>query len=451
MTKLDQLLRAVDDARDEIVDLLQSLVRLPTVNTGPRPDTGNELAACDLLGKKLQTEKIPFAVHQSAPGRGNLIAHLGPSGGKRLLLMSHTDVVPVEDESLWEHPPFSGTVDRGRVYGRGADDDKADVAAYCMAMVILQRSGTPLSNELVWLAAADEESGGGWGAGWLAERYPQRLVADAAVNEGAGVPVHTPAGLLYPIALGEKGRLEARISSHGRSGHASVPWQSDNPIPVVAEALQRISAYEPEIDVSHPYFREVLAALGIRQAPTAENIDRIADGLPDKALAAFLKAASRMTVTPTGLKAGIKSNSIPDRAQVVCDVRTLPGQDDGFVRSELEHVLQGLAVQLEVDYTAVPNASPADSPFLNTIRTALARVLGRDDFKLVPSLTVGFTDSRFVRPLGTDVYGFAPHHPDADPLRQGVHGNNEFMEIDSLLLRTRHAVSLAYLMLAGED
>jgi acetylornithine deacetylase/succinyl-diaminopimelate desuccinylase-like protein len=318
-------------------------------------------------------------------------------------------------------------------------------------MVILQRSGTPLSHELVWLAAADEESGGGWGAGWLAERYPQRLVADAAVNEGAGVPVHTPAGLLYPIALGEKGRLEARISSHGRSGHASVPWQSDNPIPVVAEALQRISAYEPEIDVSHPYFREVLAALGIRQAPTAENIDRIADGLPDKALASFLKAASRMTVTPTGLKAGIKSNSIPDRAQIVCDVRTLPGQDDGFVRSELEHVLQGLAVQLEVDYTAVSNASPADSPFLNTIRTALARALGRDDFKLVPSLTVGFTDSRFVRPLGTDVYGFAPHHPDADPLRQGVHGNNEFMEIDSLLLRTRHAVLLASLMLAGED
>src|SRR5919202_1502598 len=212
MTNLDQLLRAIDDARDEIVDLLQSLVRLPTVNTGPRPDTGNELAACDLLGKKLQTEKIPFAVHQSAPGRGNLIAHLGPSGGKRLLLMSHTDVVPVEDETLWEHPPFSGTIDRGRIYGRGADDDKADVVAHAMALVLLKRAGARLGGELIYLAAADEESGGRWGAGWVADNHPDKVRADFAINEGGGNPIHTPRGLIYPICTGEKGRLEARIT-----------------------------------------------------------------------------------------------------------------------------------------------------------------------------------------------------------------------------------------------
>src|SRR5919202_5552035 len=203
MTELDQLLRAVDDARDEIVDLLQSLVRLPTVNTGPRPDTGNELAACDLLGKKLQTEKIPFVVHESAPGRGNLIAHLGPGGGKRLLLMSHTDVVPVEDESLWEHPPFSGAVDRGRIYGRGADDDKADVVAQCMSLVLLQRLGIRVGGQLMFLAAADEESGGRWGAGWLAEHHADRLRCDVAINEGGGAPIRTPDhGLLYPYCTG---------------------------------------------------------------------------------------------------------------------------------------------------------------------------------------------------------------------------------------------------------
>ena len=96
---------------------------------------------------------------------------MGQAGGKRLLCMSHTDVVPVEDETLWEHPPFSGTIDRGRVYGRGADDDKADVVAYCMAMVLLRRAGVELQGELVWLAAADEESGGRWGAGWVADHF----------------------------------------------------------------------------------------------------------------------------------------------------------------------------------------------------------------------------------------------------------------------------------------
>ena len=59
------------------------------------------------------------------------------------------------------------------------------------------------------------------------------------------------------------------------------------------------------------------------------------------------------------------------------------------------------------------------------------------------AMTVGFTDSRFVRPLGTDVYGFSPHHPSAEPMRTGVHGNNEFMEVDSLLLRTKFALALA--------
>jgi acetylornithine deacetylase/succinyl-diaminopimelate desuccinylase-like protein len=448
MPDLTSLLTSVDAAHDEIVALLQDLVRIPTVNRGSRPDTGNETLACDLLGPRLEAAGIQFEVHESAPGRGNLIARLGPAGGQRLLFMSHTDVVPVEDESLWEHPPFSGTIDRGRVYGRGADDDKADVVAHCMALVLLQRAGVRLGGELVYLAAADEESGGKWGAGWVAEHFPDKVRADVAVNEGGGSPIHSPQGLLYPVCLGEKGRLEARITRQGRSGHASVPWRADNPVPVLAEAIQRIVAYEPEIDVSNPFFRQVLAALGVKQTPTAENIDRIADGLQERAaLGSTLKAASRLTITPTMLEAGVKSNSIPDRASLTCDVRALPGQDDEFVRSELGHILRGLDVAVDVNYTAVSNASPGDSPFVDVLRQALGMALGSDEFSLLSSLTVGFTDSRFLRPLGTQVYGFSPHHPSAESTRAGVHGNNEFMEIDSLILRTKYAVALACLTL----
>src|SRR5678815_4875952 len=145
MPDLNTLLASVDAARDEIVAFLQDLVRVPTVNTGARPDTGHETLACDLLRPKLEAAGIPYEVHESAPERGNLIARLGPTNGQRLLFMSHTDVVPVEDESLWEHPPFSGTLDRGRVYGRGADDDKGDVVAQCMALVLLQRAGVRLN------------------------------------------------------------------------------------------------------------------------------------------------------------------------------------------------------------------------------------------------------------------------------------------------------------------
>src|SRR5216683_7540440 len=154
MPDLSALLASVDDAHDEIVTLLQDLVRIPTINTGSRPDTGGETRACELLRPKLDQAGIAHEVHESAPGRGNLIARLGPAGGRRLLFMSHTDVVPVEDESLWEHRPFSGTIDRDRVYGRGADDDKADVVAHVMALILLQRAGVSLGGELVCLAAA---------------------------------------------------------------------------------------------------------------------------------------------------------------------------------------------------------------------------------------------------------------------------------------------------------
>jgi acetylornithine deacetylase/succinyl-diaminopimelate desuccinylase-like protein len=156
-----------------------------------------------------------------------------------------------------------------------------------------------------------------------------------------------------------------------------------------------------------------------------------------------------MTMTPTMLAAGVKSNSIPDRASLVCDVRGLPGQDDAFVRAELDHLLEGLDVNVEVAYTAVSNASPSDTPFVGRINAALAAALGEHPFRMIPSLTVGFTDSRFLRPLGTPVYGFSPHHPSAEPMRTGVHGNNEFMEVESLLLRTKFALALTMLTVGG--
>src|SRR6476660_4063418 len=294
MPTVQELLASVDAARDEIVRLHQDLVRIPTLNYGSRADTGNETPACELLRDKLKEAGIGSDIYESAPTRGNLIARLpGPADGKRLLLMSHTDVVPVEDESLWEHPPFSGTIDKGRIYGRGADDDKADVVAQAMALLILKRAGARLKGDLIYLAAADEESGGRWGAGWVADHLADQVRADFAVNEGGGVPVHAPRGLVYPICTGEKGRLEVTITKQGRSGHASRPWAADNPVGTIAEAVRRLLAYDPEIDVSHPFFRGILAALDVPHTPNAENIDRLAESLEGyRSLGHTLKAAS---------------------------------------------------------------------------------------------------------------------------------------------------------------
>ena len=259
MPTVHELLASVDAARDEIVRLHQDLVRIPTVNYGSRPDTGNETPACELIRDKLKEAGIGSDIYESAPTRGNLIArHPGPAGGKRLLLMSHADVVPVEDESLWEHPPFSGH-DRqgpgvrarrrrrqGRRHGARHGDDPAAARR------------RPAGGELIYMVNADEESGGRWGAGWVADNHPGEGRVRLLHQRGRRRADPHAEGLIFPICTGEKGRLEAKITKMGRSGHASRPWATPNPVPTLAQVIDKIAAYEPEIDASHPFFREVL-------------------------------------------------------------------------------------------------------------------------------------------------------------------------------------------------
>ena len=105
------------------------------------------------------------------------------------MFMSHLDVVPVEEEEKWRFPPFSATVADGRVFGRGASDCKALLACQLIALRILKRNGVQLKDSLILASCADEEHGGRYGFGWMAENHPEKLAAPLAVNEGGGVPI----------------------------------------------------------------------------------------------------------------------------------------------------------------------------------------------------------------------------------------------------------------------
>lgn len=448
MIALEELLRQVEAAEEELVELERALVRFPTVNTGRMP-TGNETPLAEFLAGKLEEEAIPAEVVEPAPGRGSLIARLvGSKGSPRLLYMAHTDVVPVEDESAWRYPPFEATVAEARIWGRGASDCKALVTCETMATILLKRAGVPLQGDLVLTAGADEETGGRYGYGWLAQNMPAAIRADFAINEGGGLPLRTDQGLLFLFPHGEKGRLEVDITLRGRSFHAASPWRAVNPNFAVAEALRRIQRYEPERDVSSPIFGH-LGLFGIQEEVTVENVDTIADqllGEQNEAIASKLRGLSRMTLTPTMVSGGVKSNQIPNRCRLICDVRTLPHQDEEYVRREVEKVLEGMeAVEgITVDYTAVPSTSPYDTPFAGHVKRATEVALSREDLVWVPCITTGFTDSRLVRPLDTIVYNFSPSHPDADPDKAGAHCVDESVDIASLVTRTKMLVALAW-------
>lgn len=450
MSKLQELFTQVDSSLDDIIALERNLVRIPSVNTGFMP-TGDETPVCELARDFLAEDGIASEILESAPNRGNLIARMeGRSGSAGLMFMSHTDVVPVEDETKWRFPPFSATIHDGRIFGRGASDCKGLLTCQLMATRLLKRSGIELEDGLILAAGADEEHGGRYGFGWLADNHPDKLAAPFAVNEGGGTPVQAAGALTYILGVGEKGRLQVEIDVKGASSHASVPWQGTNALYRLSRALNSIEGYDAERDTSTAIF-DHLSTFAIEDKPSPANVDAIiADIEADNPrFASMLRALSRMTLTPTMVRGGIKSNSVPESIRLTCDVRTLPHQDDEYVRRQLDEVLADVpGVSYEIDYMARPNSSPFESPLATSLRRVTAQALERDNIQWVPAISNGFTDSRFTRPLGTVTYGFNGSHPDDDPMLNFTHGTNESIGIKSLVSGTKIMLGLAWDMLA---
>lgn len=445
MNQIAALFDTVDNCRDELIALHQDLVRIPSINTGVMP-TGNEIEACRYLEQRFSAEGIEYDILESAPTRGNFLAYLGSAPSPSLLLMAHLDVVPAGDESKWTYPPFAAEIADGKIYGRGSDDAKALVSSNAMACFILKRANLPINGRLIFMASADEESGGGYGAKWLAENAADKVRADYAVNEGGGNPVWTEEGPAYFLAVGEKGRSEVTITIQGKAVHAAQPWLGYNAIAAIGEVLDRIRQYTPELSTSLDYFSHVARLFRLGEEISPDNVDKIADSLSQshRDLSSTLRALSRMTLTPTMISGGTKSNSLPDKCEIVCDVRTLPDQDEVYVENIFKRIIDGIeGADLKIVHTAHSGKSPAESEFITNIKKATSLAAGRDDILWLPGITRGFTDSRFIRPLGTDVYGFSPLTFDSDPVRR-IHGIDESIEIDNLILRTKMNIALAY-------
>ena len=151
-----------------------------------------------------------------------------------------------------------------------------------------------------------------------------------------------------------------------------------------------------------------------------------------------------MTITPTMVSSGLKSNSIPESGELICDIRALPSQDAEDVRRELTDILSGIeGCDVDLSTTAISNTSPIDKTLLSTMETATDAALGVKT-QIIPSLTVGFTDSRLIRALGVVVYNFAPTLPESDPEKSRIHGSDESISIDDLVFRTKVMLALAY-------
>lgn len=402
---------------------LQQYLRIDTSNP-----PGHEGRGVALLAGILQKEGIPSRVLTSPRGRANLYARLSSprSGGRAVLLLHHVDVVPAGPG--WTVPPFAGQVRDGYLWGRGALDDKSlgivQLAAFIELKRELKRRRDVLERDLVLLAVADEESGGGEGTAWLLARHPELFRGvEGVIGEGGRSQVNSAGRLLWwGVEVAQKRPLWLEVSTAGRGGHGS-GLNPDSANHQLIQGLARLLAPPPRWRVSPPV-RAFYKALAPHQNEhwrrVFSNIDAV---ITEKGPKEFLMPGMANlfidSVQATVLRGGDRINVIPERAWARLDIRLLPETDSAAFLTEVKRRLgPGFTVKVLV---SSPPAAP--SPASGRLYGALVSGLG-GEAPVVPAFISGFTDSRFFRERGIPAYGVSPFKLGAADSR-GIHGPDE--------------------------
>jgi acetylornithine deacetylase/succinyl-diaminopimelate desuccinylase-like protein len=423
----------------EVVDLIQRMIRNECVNDGSA-ESGHEQRSVDLLRSELEGSGVDFEVYEPSPGRASLVGRIEGSdpSAPSMCWLGHTDVVPANPDT-WSRDPFGGELVDGEVWGRGAVDMLNITASMAVAFDRLARSGFRPKGTLVLAAVADEEALGSHGAGWLAEHETDAVKCDYLITESGGIPLEGPAGRRLPVMVGEKGSCWCRLRIHGEAGHASQPLRTDNALVTAAAVVGRLANFRPTAQI-HGAWRRFIEGMGWpaeieRQLLDPKGIEELLEFMPDLGMARQAHACTHLTMAPTILHGGTKINVIPDRVELEVDIRTLPGQSEAEVRSLVaEAIGPDLWPKVEILFMIDDPAtsSPVDTPLWG----AMEKVSGRfhPGAPLVPFFSVGATDARFFRRLGTTAYGYGMFSEKLSFEQFAImfHGDDERVDVESL-------------------
>jgi acetylornithine deacetylase/succinyl-diaminopimelate desuccinylase-like protein len=402
--------------RDEVTRLLQELIRLDTVNP-----PGNETRAAEHLRGYLEASGVACELYGRVPERQSLVARIpGTGDGPSLCFLSHTDTV-LADPAEWQRDPWSGDLVDGEVWGRGALDMKGQVAASAVAIASLARDGFRPAGDLLFVAAADEEVGEGWGLQWLCEAHPDAVRCDYAVNEGGGDRLELGGRVLYLCSTAEKMTAPFRLRVRGRSGHASMPGIADNALVKAARIVERLGSYAPEPRIE-PEVRAFLDAAGVGDLAHAAPL--VAD---------LVEPLLGLTLAPTMVHASDKRNVIPALCDVVVDCRLPPGETPRSVEPTLRALVGG-EVELEWLEAQGGTRSPLATPLWDAVASFVTEV--EPGARPAPIIVPGFTDSHWLRDaFGTVAYGFFPARElSAELAARLIHSADERVPVGDLEL-----------------
>ena len=364
----------IDEAADEAVTLTSDLIRIDTTNTGDPDTVVGEREAAEYVAEKLTEVGYEITyVESGAKNRHNVITRLpgaDPSRGA-LLVHGHLDVVPA-DPSEWSVHPFSGAIQDGYVWGRGAVDMK-DMVGMTLALARhYKRHNIVPPRDIIFAFLADEEAGGLYGAQWLVDNRPELFEgATEAISEVGGFSITLRDNVrAYLIETAEKGIRWMTLRVRGTAGHGSM-LHHDNAVTKLAEAVAKLGNHRFPLVLTDSV-REFLA--GVTEITGWDFPEDDIEGAVAKLgnISRMIGATLRDTANPTMFNAGYKANVIPSVAEATVDCRILPGRVEAFNR-EIDELL---GPEIEKEWLELP---PVETTFDGALVEAMSAAVVAED------------------------------------------------------------------------
>ena len=425
------------DWEKQKAEILQHYRALVQINTSSPP--GNETKVVEYLKKVLDAEGIPSKVFALDPNRANLVARLKGNGSKKpLLILAHTDVVPVQPEK-WPVDPFGAVMKDGYIWGRGTIDDKDKLVAMLTTMILMKRSGAGLDRDLIFLAESGEEADPtGVGINFVVSQHFDEIDAEFAITEGGTARLDNGRVAVVQIGTTEKVPKRARLVATGTSGHGSVP-RIDNAVVHLAAAVGKVGAWETPLHLNETtkvYFERLASISSPEKAARYHALlDPQRAGQVQRYLAENepgLYSMLRTSVVPTMLKAGVGANVIPSEAEATLDIRAMPGEDIGEFYDAMSRVIDDPAVKIVPIPATRPEAPPSrlDTDMFRALEAVARRMYPGS--MVLPSMSTGASDMAQLRAKGIQSYGIGPAVTEEDRLQYGAHSDVERLSEASL-------------------
>jgi acetylornithine deacetylase/succinyl-diaminopimelate desuccinylase-like protein len=393
---------------------------------------GNETRVAEYVKKTLEADGIPVMMVAQDPARSNIIARLKGNGSKRpLLIMGHSDVVRV-DPAKWTFPPFSATRQGGYVYGRGTLDDKSDLLAAMMTMLLLNRQKTTLDRDVIFVSEAGEEAATGPGIEYLIKNHWQDIDAEFCLAESGGVRLKNGQARYALVETTEKQPKGAKLIAKGPSGHGSRPLRT-NAVVHLAKAVETIAAWDPPMrfnDTTRYYFEKMATVSAPEEAARfkglfdSQKAPSVREYLAEHDPISY--SMLHTSISPNIIQAGYQVNVIPSEAVATLDIRALPDENIGAFYDMMRKVINDPSIEL-VPETANqrPGAAPSklDSDAYRAVEAAYKSIYG---VITIPLMSTGATDMAFLRAKGVQCYGVGAMVDEEDaPKGYGPHSDQE--------------------------